>query len=81
MTTGSEDADVADTDWTQQCRSEYHAMCGTSVTGMGSQALLHNSKLHSLVRVTTDDSLSKAFVRRHSLIRMKHIQTRFCIHM
>ena len=42
---------------------------------MGSQALLHNSKLHSLVRVTTDDSSRKTLVSKSSLGRMKHIQT------
>ena len=42
VTTGSVDADVVDTDWTQQCQNEYYAICGTSVTGMSSQILLHD---------------------------------------
>ena len=57
--------------------NEYYAICGTSATGMGIQALLHDWNVNMELRVLTDSSSAKAFASRRGLGRMKHIQTRF----
>ena len=57
--------------------NEYYAICGTSATGMGLQALLHDWNISMELKVLTDSSSAKAFASRRGLGRMKHIQTRF----
>ena len=57
--------------------NEYYAICGTSATGMGLQALLHDWNISMELKVLTDSSSAKSFASRRGLGRMKHIQTRF----
>ena len=67
--------------WSQiglsSAENEYYAICGTSATGMGIQALLHDWNISMDLNVLTDSSSAKAFASRRGLGRMKHIQTRF----
>ena len=55
----------------------YCAICGTSATGMGIQALLHDWNVTMELRVMTDSSSAKAFASKRGLGKMKHIQTRY----
>ena len=55
--------------------NEYYAICGTSATGMGLQALLEGWNIPIELHVLTDSSSAKAFASRRGLGKMKHNQT------
>ena len=67
--------------WTQiglsRAENEYYAICGTSATGIGIQARLHDWNITMELRVMTDSSSAKAFASKRGLGKMKHIQTRY----